>query len=352
MIKQLNIFNFQSHKDSTLDFSDHVNVIIGQSDMGKSVIIRAIRWLATNRPSGDSFRSTWGGKTEVELFTDDAHIIRSKDKENEYILGDTHFKAFSTDVPKEILDALNLNEINCQYQLDPVFLLSETPGAVAQHFNEVANLSKIDSSLQNINSWIRELTSDIKYKEEQVVNQIEELKKFEHLEKFEIEVEVLEQLENQSKNFRNSYQRLLDLCTEFHEVDMAIDVESEILVIEKPLNAILDLIDLRAEKDIEVVKLDRLIVQIEKVQVEIDEQKDLISVEKPVNDLLELYESREIVVERQKGLNKTLSQVNSTSGQLKTAESKYRLLKAEMDKIEICPFCGQKLKDSGKTESK
>ena len=161
MIKSIQISNFQSHADSYLEFDEGCNIIVGNSDSGKTAIIRALRWLVFHKPTGDEMRSHWGGKTKVELFTDDAHVVKSKDKEQEYVLGDTHFKAFKTDVPDEIVQALNLNSINLQSQLDAPFLLSETPGTVASHFNKVAKLDKIDTATQNINSWISELTSII-----------------------------------------------------------------------------------------------------------------------------------------------------------------------------------------------
>ena len=208
MIQQLNIQNFQSHEDTSLDFVEGCNVIVGASDSGKTAIIRALRKLAFNKPSGTEMCSHWGGKTKVELFTDDAHVVWSKDKQQEYILGDAHFSAFGTDVPEEIVKALNLNSINIQMQLDSPFLLSETPGQVAQHFNKVAGLDKIDSATSNINSWIRELTSDIKYAEGQEISLKEGLTKFEHLEKMEVEVEVLEDQEKEFTKLCNSKNKL------------------------------------------------------------------------------------------------------------------------------------------------
>jgi len=71
MIKQLTIKNFQSHKKTKLEFSDGVNIIIGQSDSGKTAIIRALNWVVNNKPSGDSFRSHWGGDTNVEITMED-----------------------------------------------------------------------------------------------------------------------------------------------------------------------------------------------------------------------------------------------------------------------------------------
>ena len=48
MIKSLHIQNFQSHKKTTLKFHKGINVVIGQSDSGKSAIIRALNWTINN----------------------------------------------------------------------------------------------------------------------------------------------------------------------------------------------------------------------------------------------------------------------------------------------------------------
>jgi exonuclease SbcC len=194
MLKSIHLLNFQSHKDTTLEFSDGVNCVLGASDTGKTAIIRAIRKLAFNKPSGDEMKSHWGGKMQIEMFTDNAHIVYSKDREAEYVLGDTHFKAFGTEVPQEIKDALNLNYLNMQAQLDSPFLLSETPGKVAEHWNSIAHLEVIDRATSNINSAIRELTADIKYSEGQEKALQESVEQFQYLETFQTEVEKLETL--------------------------------------------------------------------------------------------------------------------------------------------------------------
>ena len=80
MIKKLHIRNFQSHKDSRLIFSDGVNVIVGNSDSGKSAILRALNWVITNRPSGDSYISNWGGPTYVIVETEEGTVIRERGK--------------------------------------------------------------------------------------------------------------------------------------------------------------------------------------------------------------------------------------------------------------------------------
>lgn len=108
----MHIKNFQSHKDSHLDFHPGVDVIVGPSDSGKTAIIRALRWLVWNRPTGDAVRSWWGGDTEVSMSLPTSSISRIKGKENQYTLNGLVFKAIGTDVPEEISKELKQTSIS------------------------------------------------------------------------------------------------------------------------------------------------------------------------------------------------------------------------------------------------
>jgi len=168
MIKTLHLRNFLSHKDSLLEFSPGVNVLIGPSDSGKTSLIRALRWIADNRPSGDEFRSHWAGRepTKVSVELDSGEVItRIKGTDNFYELDGQVFRAFGTDVPPPISDALQLSPINIQYQLDAPFLLGDSAGGVARYLNQIVNLEDIDKSLANIASMKRQNDSDIRGKE-------------------------------------------------------------------------------------------------------------------------------------------------------------------------------------------
>ena len=157
MIRELSITNFQSHKDVTLQFTPRVNVIVGASDSGKSALLRSLRWLLLNRPSGTAFRSHWCGKgeaTEVRvLLSNGSTITRSRSgKENLYYYqakGEEALKleAVRTDVPDEIARLLAIDEtVNLQAQADHHFLLDESSPEVARILNAVVGLDGIDQA--------------------------------------------------------------------------------------------------------------------------------------------------------------------------------------------------------------
>ena len=346
MIKSLSIQNFQSHQLTELDFSDSVNIIVGSSDSGKTAIIRALRWLAFNKPSGDEMRSHWGGKTEVEIFTNDCHVIRSKDKQQEYILGDTHFTAIGTEVPAEIIKALNLNSINCQQQLDSPFLLSETPGKVAEHFNKVAHLEMIDTATQNINSWIRELTSDIKYAESQKLSLKEGLTKFEHLEKFEVEVEILEDQDKEFIKLCNSKNKLEAVLNSHLLNDTKIRKLQPLLEIEIPLNQIFKWIKETEDIATKSSQLNNILDQLIDIEGEIEDQKQILTIETNVTYLLKLYSDKDKIDKEYKSLYKLSNSIVQINRSIEGAKQKYNDLHDKFEKAfpagSICPLCGKK----------
>ena len=152
MIEYIQLRNFQSHKETELEFHPGVNVIIGESDHGKTAIMRAFYWLIFGKPSGDSMRR-WNTKTDTEVTVETAHhqITRIRGAStNQYIVDNEIYKGFGQSVPPAVQSVLNINELNFMRQMDPPFMFSKTAGEVAQYLNRLINLDVIDSSLSNI----------------------------------------------------------------------------------------------------------------------------------------------------------------------------------------------------------
>lgn len=301
MFKSLKILNFQSHEKTNLSFHEGVNVIVGSSDSGKSTIIRSLRWLIWNRPSGNSFRSIWGGATTVLLETKEGFIRRSKDKKDKYELKKqdnwgSSFEAFGTNVPDEITAFLNINEINLQQQLESPFLLSKSSGEVAQHFNKVANLDKITKSQQSVQKEIRDLEQTIKFKTQQRSELKTELGSYNHLEQFETELEVLEQMEQRLRSLHKTKGRIEELLEDYEN---CVKEEGEL--------------------------------------------KELLSIEKPVLKLLQLYKERQSLESTQMRLSKALNKFNNTVTLLTKAKAAHVRLSSEFQSKfpNVCPLCGK-----------
>ena len=177
MIEKIEIHNFQSHKATVLELDAKVNTLQGNSDCGKSAVLRALQWLIFN-PAGDYFISDWArkGKTqtapcEVIVYANGHKIVRRRDKDfNGYYLDDEMFEATRNTVPKKISDILNMGEVNVQRQLDPPFLLSMSAGEVSRYINNLVNLTRIDTWTSAANSRERKLRQDADAAFERVEN--------------------------------------------------------------------------------------------------------------------------------------------------------------------------------------
>lgn len=152
-ITGITIDNFQAHKHLTFNFGQRITSITGASDRGKSAIIRALVWVITNRPSGDSFIRYGADECRVKVTVDNHTVERIKGKKrNVYILDGIEFKALKTDVPEEIQKIFNANSNNIQGQFDPIFWFSETAGEVGRNLNRIINLDIIDHTLGELQS--------------------------------------------------------------------------------------------------------------------------------------------------------------------------------------------------------
>jgi exonuclease SbcC len=157
MLKSLQIKNFQSHKDTTLEFDKGITAIVGQSCAGKSAIFRGFRWIMDNRPLGNAFVSYWNRKKDGSPKNDTRN-------ENEHAYGVNGVKLLTvgTDVPAEATMAHGLFDLHVSRQLDPHFLLSLSAGDVAKYLNGLVKLDIIDTVLAKADSTQRAIKEKIK----------------------------------------------------------------------------------------------------------------------------------------------------------------------------------------------
>ena len=326
MIQKLSIENFQSHKNTQLVFDPGVNVIVGASDSGKTAIIRALRWVTWNRPSGDSFRSSWGGDTRVEVSLDNTSVIRKKGTGNEYEANDIRFQAFGADVPEEVRSILNLNEINLQSQFDQPFLLTSSPGEVANHFNKIAHLDKINTSIKLVQRWSGEIEQSIKTDSRLLQKAEEDLEEFTFLAKAEIELEVLEHMQSELTQFTNAKVRLQQIIKSVHQTKELIESKSELIPAETIVQSLLVLYEQKEQLQKQLITLNKIISDHTILENNISVKSKILKAEKSVGNLLLLFEERQKIEVRLKAGIDILRQVRNTSEAYKLSSDNLSLL--------------------------
>lgn len=183
----LHLRNFQSHPDTLVELSPGINAFVGASDQGKTAMIRGLKLVANNSPTGDSIISDWARDAEGKLLsefsvtvtTDEARTIRRikspSPKRNGYDLDSTKYDAVRTSVPPEVQAALNLEPVNWQSQMDPPFLLADSGGERARFFNQLIRLEVIEKYLSAAEALRRKVTNAIQPLQEAVLAEQERI---------------------------------------------------------------------------------------------------------------------------------------------------------------------------------
>lgn len=348
MIDEIDIQNFQSHKNTQLKLHSGVNLIIGESDSGKTAILRALKWLITNRPLGDSYRSDWGGSTSVCVRFDDCEITRRKDSSDEYKLkkydgsDELSITAFGTAVPDEIQQALNFDEVNYQGQMDSSYLLSNNPGEVARHFNQIANLEKIDSSLKNVERWTRQLTQDKRSVEQEIQRYDNDLESYDGLDEAEELLNKIEKLDKTRQLLNNDIKKLSNLIASVEQIIQSLAEYPDTTQLEQQLESVLNEKQKRKQTYSSYKNLQTLINKYFTVNKAIKDKKEACKGEETVNVLIGLYESKKQIKQKQHKLNALVRSHNDISLAVINKENDLKEIEKKWHEVmpEKCPLCG------------
>ena len=187
ILKSVTIKNFQSHEDTKVEFKDGLNVIIGESNTGKTSILRAIKWVIDNDPSGSDFITTGANECEVTVeFDDGTKLTRRrtrKDTGTYEVTGKTEqpdgtitywndtYRGFSNDIPVEVsnihqMPKINLTKdlsmhLNMMSQLDGPFLIADSPQVRASVIGRLTGTQVIDLAIKDVNKAILDNSKEI-----------------------------------------------------------------------------------------------------------------------------------------------------------------------------------------------
>ena len=236
MISRLKLHNFYGHKDTSIDLHPNVNAIVGETDAGKTSILRGIYWVLFNRPSGNAMVSTWNrDKKGSQIKSTLASITIGKDRiarykskgKNAYkvVRGDREkvLEAIRSDVPDEVAAIANMGDVNIQRQMDSPFLVSQSPADVARYLNSLIRLDAIDNVLAGAENRRRQINRDISTADEEINGCARELWKSEWVDKASIIVARMEQAEGDISELTEKSNNISGMIASLKEAEEAVD---------------------------------------------------------------------------------------------------------------------------------
>jgi hypothetical protein len=348
-ITDLALNNFQIHKELILSFSGGINVLVGESDVGKSAIIRALNLLVNNQPKGgiQLFQNDSTDKPlKIELLDDNSNYITREG--NTYTINNKEITTFGNTVPEQIQEILPFKDINFQFQLDSHFLVLETGGKAAEIINQATGLEDqeliVDIIKEQISDSKKTLKGHIKDKEA-TINKIEQLKSVPH--------------------FLMKSTAILNLETEYKNIVTTIELiennASDLLEIEKVLKKYSNLDDYKinlekiCEDEIELKKtlsnINELKKSSEKLQFIKNKVGSYASASKYIKPITEILSVNKDLLEIDSGImsiKKSLEKLIHLDQQIMHKEMVIDELRSKLDDTLIslgkCPLCGSIIK--------
>lgn len=351
VIDELHIKNFQSHKETHLKFSAGLNVIVGQSDSGKSAILRALGWVVWNRPTGVAFRSHWADKDHVEVelkLIDGTSIKRVRGTNtNRYILNGSTFNAIGNDVPEEIRKATGIEEVNFQRQLDAPYLLALSPGEVARHFNQMAGLEVIDGTLYWVQKEVKNTEQKVETLRERKAELEQELAQFEFVDELVGWVDGLELLHQQSTALVKNTQELTAKIQRIKELEEVLTVHRKVVRAENQVEDIEKFIQEAEQIEEQSQALEDLIKRYEEVETKKNRLGKIVGARQVVHETVGLVERLQDIEGRVQELQDFIEKVKWAEASLTEATGNLQGLELAFAESfpETCPLCGQSVEE-------
>jgi len=367
-IKSIELQNFQKHSHFKAEFADTVNVLYGESDIGKSCIIRALRWVLVGDIHGDVIRKEGTKKTSVTVVLDNGiKVTRIKsDSVNRYEVNNgkevIKYDSVGRKLPEPIANLFNIPileidkekvVLNIHSQLDAPFLLSQSGGFRVKVLNKLTGNHILDKVSQSLNKDILSLNKQNKLLKEELKEkyvQVECLKK----EKKEKDGLYLE-LSKRQKDLE-TLQRRLDKGREILEKIKNNQKEQEIFNGKLKDYSSVDLVKLEGLqlKINKLEKISEMNKQINLLESELDtleiESTDIEAPEIDIKTLLKRAERLEIVARLAQELQSIEKRAKTLGSQKESnialINEKIQAYKVILQKYGKCPTCHTKIDEN------
>lgn len=282
MIKKITIKNFQSHKNTVLRLCEGINGIIGKSNSGKTAILRAIELVRTNRPSGFAFHSTFSKApyTKILIDTEKEKIQFKKIGTKTEYKGKSGYKS-GRNVPDEITNSLNLEDINFSSQMGLPFLVTSSAPEFARTINQAIKTEDIDKCISLTNEKLRGYERRLSTLNQEVKDAELKLRKLKPINKVGILIESADSITDKIKETKEQIYDIEYLSEEIKNAERLISKG-------KMLDKAVELIDEAEDIDKKIQKTIRSIGLIEQ-SINLEEVIDHANEEK--NNLIKEYVS-------------------------------------------------------------
>ena len=366
-ITSVKLKHFQAHNDREIVFDKGLNVIVGESNVGKTSILRAIEWVLYDTPKGNAFIRTGSRNCSVTLTLSNGCIIerkRSNSSSGSYILTvngvKEEYKGFSNNIPIEILNShqmpiITINnvkyKINIADQHDAPFMLGNSSNERLAMIGSLVDADRADMAKKNFNSKKIKLTNQKKLLNNTIEEAKEELKQYDYLDDLQKKIENLKNKITLYNLYAEKKKKIEKLFTDYlQNVEQLKEIEKKLKSFKIPNKELLNKYKIIIDN---LTKIKKINSEYEdNIQALKDVNNKLKAVKLPNKELIEQYKCN---IKIYNSLLRTYGALVTEQNKLKIVENKQKKISLEQKglitskdncikelKLEehICPVCG------------
>ena len=350
-ITSVTLKNFQAHKDTTVQFDKGLNIIVGESNNGKTSILRGILWAIDNQPLGNDFIMAGENDCSVTInFSDGTYIERGRtvkdtgyykiryiDDNGKYI--DQTYRGFTNAVPIEIANVHQMPKVNITKdiethlnvlsQLDGPFLLTESPLVKASAIGRITGTHVIDAAIKESNKTIQSNRKLAKSYSEDLQQKENERKQLPDIKSMEAFTKKYAYIVKYITKLNDSVIKLNANLQQISQYQQQMMQEKERYERLKKVAALLPIIQAAKDKFNKVMFLHGKLIKYQELSLQIEQNQISIERGKYFAKLKPLVDKAVVSVSNVSGLNdytdkaNTLTNAINVSGFNKTFMSKY-----------------------------
>lgn len=358
---KVRIKNYQAIKKAELEFTPGVTVIVGNSNNGKSSIIRSIE-AAINNKGGSSFINYDADNCQVNIEDNGQSIIWHKNRSSAksfYQLNDRTLNKIGQKQLEEVGQLLNMPEVvvnnekfrlNFWKQLDYPFLVGSTHYQLFEFISKskdqelIANLlDETTTEIKDLNAELNDFNAQINVRTKDITEVEAEIKALEVFEAFDVvHFSRLNKLKNETENLIEKYIeaeketgtlqcKIKNIEDKINKIALlANNIENQLLL----FNSLESYIKVFKKESTLITEINKKTNKIKHVTETLDVYKQVKNQMIDVENNIKMYNS---AYEKETTLNQKLSNVKK---EIKTYQF-------ELDQFEVCPFCHNSIKDHG-----
>lgn len=347
--KELIVKAFGLHVNKTIEFEPGLNIIVGESEDGKTTLIRAMYLLIENSPRG-------GEKLYQSWLTDNPMLIQLKDDKNNtvkrtknkyYLNGGDPLKAFGTGVPEPVRELFNFKEINWQKQLDAHFVLFTTGGASAKLLNAATGMNDQEVIISEIKYKLSDSKSEIKRLKKNNNEHQQTIERLSKITRYRIKAEAILNMENDIIVLDEKTDRLENILMQLESIK---EIKNKYRKVERHMETLESILEDYKEIDVFKAQTKKLIDLLNKVEsLENFDHVPLVNYLQRLQTLerlnSELSTTKATVLLLDKYIREVKEQKEKQEAYLIEMKKVEKQLQDTFTKLGYCPFCNREIKD-------